>query len=97
MPPGRFLERDATDTEAYKTELEHLRLLNDAGMVEAALDGSGFAITRVTWAGHDFLDAIRSEGAMHSVREAAKKFGGLTLDVVKTIGTAWLKKEMHLP
>ena len=59
---------------------EHLRLLLEAGLIEAMVDNtwSSRAVRpiRLTWAGHDFLAAIRDEGVWSSTKEAVGKVGG---------------------
>lgn len=47
--------------------LEHLVLLEEAGLVEMSVErfGSGapplFVVHRITWAGHEFLETVRSD------------------------------------
>lgn len=71
----------------------HVYLLNDAGLIEAEITYSmgsvkpeGYAIFRMTWAGHDFLDASRDEGlwkkAMGMIEEQVKS---APFDVIKTV------------
>lgn len=55
-------------------------LMNDAGLVEAqitsAIGGANFAqIFRLTWAGHDFLDAVREDTIWKKVQEKVIKQG----------------------
>jgi len=71
----------------------HVYLLNDAGLIEAkilygsgSVNQQGYVIFRMTWAGHDFLDASRDEGlwqeAMGIIGEQVKS---APFDVIKTI------------
>ena len=50
------------DYSAEETDY-HLLLLRDAGFIEAnvaeSFDGTSISVKRMTWEGHDFLDAIR--------------------------------------
>jgi len=63
----------------------HLLLLKDAGFLEAAVLNAGVRSivqpTRLTWKGHEFLNAARSS----KVWEGAKEF------VLKTTGTLTLE------
>lgn len=69
----------------------HIALLKEAGLVEAhinyANDGPNSAwITRMTWNGHELLDAIRDETVWGKTKEELKKVGGSAgLEVVKQI------------
>jgi hypothetical protein len=63
----------------------HLRLLKDAGFIEASVLGTRFGAivtpTRLTWSGHEFIEAARSS----KVWDGAKAF------VLKTTGTLTLE------
>jgi hypothetical protein len=69
----------------------HILLLKDAGLVEGYLRQSdnagilGYGISRLTWAGHDFLDASRDEGRWNQAKEIFSKMGGVTFDVAKEV------------
>ena len=42
-------------------------------------------LTRLTWKGHEFLDASREEGRWEKAKQIAAKAGGVTADVLKQI------------
>ncbi len=82
------------EIEGYsEDEIEyHLTIMNDAGFFEAAIakrSGSKYPLiipTRLTWLGHDFLDASRDETRWNKAKEIVTKMGsGVTFDVLKTI------------
>src|SRR5260221_9662339 len=63
----------------------HVQLLNEAGLIEAeclqSMDEGDFHWypKRLTWEGHQFLDASRDEGRWKKVKDVVKeKTGGLT-------------------
>lgn len=74
---------------------EHIELLIEAGLLSGrVLRGSAglsaVHVTRLTWLGHDFLDASRNEGLWAKAKKMlADKGGGLAFDLL----LAWLKKE----
>jgi len=75
----------------------HVQLLIDAGLVEGmAVRGAngeftGAAVSRLTWSGHDFLDASRDNKTWNRFLEMLKDRGlSLTFDLT----LAWLKKEL---
>lgn len=77
-------------------------LMADAGLIskdEIILDSSGrLAETdyRLTNYGHDFLDAMRDEGIWSRTKDAVAQSGGnATLEIVKTIATGFLKKQIR--
>lgn len=42
-------------------------------------------IHRMTWSGHDFLDAIRDEGRLSQAKDIFSKMGGVTFEVAKEV------------
>ena len=71
----------------------HAYLLEKAGLIDATVSfgwgtvkPTGYSIRRLTWQGHDFLDACRNEGVWIKAKEKLKSLGGeVSLDVVKTV------------
>ena len=50
----------------------------------------------LNWAGHEFLDAVRSEKVWRKLVKYAKDKGGaLPFDLLKTLGTELLKKSLE--
>lgn len=80
----------------------HLQLLEEAGYIVA-----GFAygdnvvqealVDRLTWDGHEFLDAIRNETVWAETKSTvAAAVGSASLEVVKAVATAVSLKMMGL-
>jgi DNA-binding transcriptional ArsR family regulator len=72
-----------------ETITEHMRLLNEAGLIEGI---SAYSVEhrlkwielRLTWNGHDFLDAARNENVWtETVLEVRKKSGAVPFEVLK--------------
>ena len=61
LPTDSLMIEDRSDEELGY----HIRLMNDAGLVKASfqefLDGTTYILERMTWDGHEFLDAARSD------------------------------------
>lgn len=70
----------------------HIRLLEDAGLIEAETGLYPKAL-RLTWQGHEFLDSIRDEKMWNRVIKTAK-LRGLTLsfEVIKAMTTAIIRE-----
>jgi hypothetical protein len=69
---------------SYEEVTYHVVLLAEAGLINAEPDGINHSIARLTWQGHEFLDAARSE----EIWDAAKKFAlkttrTMTLESIK--------------
>lgn len=65
----------------------HFLLLGQAGMIEAlntsSSSGRSAVAQRLTWAGHELLDAIRSQTIWQQIKKRAREKGvDLTLDVI---------------
>jgi hypothetical protein len=89
------------ELEAYPVEeqLYNLQLMDDAGFVVARFDrGSrnevvGATIERLTWAGHDFLDATRDSKIWKMARD---HFFKPAVSLTFPILLEWLKHKIQL-
>ena len=73
-------------------------LIIEAGLAEGAVAEGGFTeilradLDRLTWAGHDFLDAARDETLWTKAKEKVMKPGAsFTFEIIKE----WLKAEIR--
>lgn len=78
-------QEDAVDTGDFGLEgftsgeiQYHCELMAEAGLILApddlqTLDGSGLYVVRLTWAGHDFLDAARDQEVWNKVTKQVKE------------------------
>ena len=77
---------------------EHIELLLEAGFITCSvfrpLAGSPeFHRLRLTWQGHEFLDAVRDPKIWKNTKAAAKKVGTESLSFLGDIAKAMLKAE----
>lgn len=87
--------------EGYDDDLVmyHLILMSEAGLIETfeltTLGGSNVMVKRLTWEGHEFLDAARNDSVLSKAKEIAKQKGAelssLPLMVVKDLLLATTK------
>lgn len=90
MPPGEVVQTLSMEGQHEAVEvLEHIALLVQAGLLEGEchpdprMEGGGFfAIHRVTWPGHDFLDAVRNDTVWNVTKERLKQVGSWTFSLV---------------
>ena len=71
---------------------EHIELLIEAGLLDGKVhrtrDSSMPMVSRLTWAGHDFLDAMKDESIWKKAQDSLlKPAGGVAFDVL----LEWLK------
>ena len=83
--------------------------MNSALLIEADLvhgivrpdargEPNGTVILRLTWAGHEFLDAARNETVWKKAEERVKKSGvDVTISLMKEILNQLLKQSLGLP
>lgn len=71
---------------------EHVALLKEEGLVEAEIirylgpEPPDFVIRKLTWRGHDFLDAARDEGRWAKAKERLADAGvSATFDLLKGV------------
>ena len=88
------LSANAFGQEGYDTRVvaAHMRLMHEARLVEAnlfTLESEGAIeghIERLTWAGHDYLDAIRNKGVWARTKKlVVDKVGSAPLEVFKAV------------
>jgi hypothetical protein len=90
----------STELENYSEEevIYNYALMLDAGLIDAnlLLDGSGqpagVTVHRLTWAGHDFLDATRDSKIWKTAKEQILKPG---VSWTFSILLEWLKQEAN--
>jgi hypothetical protein len=80
------------DFEGHSTEevMYHVQLLGEAGLIETQdqSDLAGFRIfpQRLTWQGHEFLDAIRKDTIWEKAKSIAlEKTGALGFEALKVV------------
>jgi DNA-binding transcriptional ArsR family regulator len=82
----------------------HIMLLNEAGLIEAIepqARSMRWQVVRLTWPGHEFLDAARDEKIWAGARSAMAKVGGfsmqLAVPLLVEMGKAKLREYGLLP
>jgi len=81
----------------------HMAIMIEAGLLigEALKNGAGvlpvFAhVDRLTWQGHDFLDAARHEERWAWAKKAIGKLGGATFQVWTAVLTAYVREKLGI-
>lgn len=73
---------------------EHINLMAERGLIEGdVIDVNAplFVIQRLTWEGHDFLQAVQNDTVWKKVLSKAKDLGGsMTLEIAKELGKKYL-------
>lgn len=70
----------------------HLRLLVEAGLLHGATPADGtVTFTTLSWAGHEFLDAVRQDAIWRELRQRlAQAGGGLAFETLKSLALSLL-------
>lgn len=77
--------------------IEHLEILIEAGLVVGTIietlgDSGTPMVSRLSWTGHDFLDAMRDETIWNRAKNTVlKRAGGITFEIFMD----WLKWQMR--
>lgn len=81
----------------------HMQLLEEAGLIEAnllTLEGYGAVqghVNRLTWAGHDYLDAIRNSGVWAKTKKLiVEKVGSAPLEVFKAVAVKLVLQQVGI-
>lgn len=71
---------------------KHIELLDEAGLLKAHFTGTDTSgvvdayVERLTWSGHEFLDAARNETVWKKTKATVKeKVGTVSFEVLKTL------------
>lgn len=76
---------------------QHLLMLEEAGFIITNRDtttfrtGSNIPFVRISWAGYDYLDAVRDPVVWSKTRSVIETVKGFTVDLVKQIASAVIK------
>jgi len=90
---GRLRLSDFPPEEAHVYSY-NVELLIESGLIHGEMSktvgkqASDFLAIRLTWEGHEFLDAIRSDSVWNKTKSSFIKGGlSMTFDLVKTVST----------
>ena len=86
------------DIEAYSPEQMdyHLELLIEAGLLNVRTSERGHSRwlpVRLTWEGHEFLDAARDELRWNRLKEAVASLGSIPFEIVRVALLEMVKQE----
>ncbi|MFU1636480.1 DUF2513 domain-containing protein [Aeromonas veronii] len=94
----------STDPERAYVISYHVSLLMSAGLVNGQMSATlgrgpkNFSASRLTWEGHEFLDAIRSESVWNKTKETFASRGiEMTFDLIKTVASGIAVSFLGLP
>ena len=83
-----------------ESEIEyHVGSLQDAGLLlaEEPVDGSLLIPQKLTWQGHEFLDAARNQNVWEKVKGVAREQGGsLPFDILKALAIQFARQAVGL-
>ena len=104
LPAGKGTQTLTVDYDGLTnaTFAEHLDLLIDVGYIDGEItilhdDDVAFYIEKLTWDGHDFLDAARNDAVWKKAMTKVKEAGGsITMDLMKALLTKILTQKLGL-
>jgi Hypothetical protein (DUF2513) len=74
----------------------HLGLLREIGFIDCP--GSqpmlGITYSGLTWAGHDFLDAVRNPEIWRETKQGAEAAGGFTIDLITDLAKGLIRTQI---
>ena len=76
----------------------HVMLLDEAGLIKAqnltSHSGGRYIPLRLTWQGHEFLDAARDDTRWNKTKDAMAKAGGFVFEVAKALLIEFMKQQL---
>lgn len=95
LTPGE----SAMALEGYSPEeiAYHLTLISEAGLLvdHARMMSGEFVFERLSVAGHDFVDSVRSPEIWAKTKKGAETAGGFTIDLLKDLAKGFVKKQVE--
>ncbi len=76
----------------------HLALIREAGFIESPGSqsvGLGVTFRRLSWDGHDYLDAVRDPEIWRKTKRGAEAAGSFTFDLVKDLAQGFIKTKIR--
>jgi Hypothetical protein (DUF2513) len=74
----------------------HLSLLREIGFIECP--GSqpmlGITFSGLTWAGHDYIGAVRNPDIWRKTKQGAEAAGGFTTDILRDLAKGFIKTQI---
>lgn len=88
-------EPDATAADIDKLNYHLHMLTTQVGLVEGleahTMSTMSWLHIRLTWAGHEFLEAVRDDGIWSKTKEGAKRVGSQGFDFILDLAKAYAK------
>jgi len=77
---------------------EHLRLLEEAGFIDIGADtNDGISDCRLTFDGHQYLNAVRDGSVWSKVKKIAAPFGGVPIAVIRDLAVTVIQQRLLGP
>ena len=95
LTPGEgVLEIDAYGKDEVRY---HLQLIEESKLIRTFDAGYGGEVLfdRLSWAGHDFVDSVRSPEVWAKTKKGAEAAGGFTVDLLKDLAKGFIKKQIE--
>lgn len=74
----------------------HLKLVIDAGLTQPHKQGMNhFVFSGLSWQGHDFLESVRDTKIWQETKEAAKRTGAWSIEMLGAIAKAIAKDQLR--
>lgn len=96
---GSRIASPTVDGRSAEEQSYHLQLLLDAGFIAHESGASGkreWSGYRLTWSGHEFLDAAREGSRWRKAKGLVESAGGVTFDVLKAVLIELARKQVGL-
>lgn len=99
---GQVAQTVSVEIEGYSKEeiVYHLVLMEEAGLVDGVnmsthSEGADYKPRRLTWSGHDFLDAAKDDTRWEQAKKIAGELGGVTFQMFRQILVSLLEQQVQ--
>ena len=99
---GNMINLDLEDSAGDQKLRYHVILLREAGLIDAvepfpggdSLQTGPIYPTRLTWEGHEFLEAARDDTRWNKAKDTMAKTGGFVFEVGKALLIELMKQQL---
>lgn len=95
MAPGEIFEFDSLGEVSSAQVNYHLELMSDNNLVRLYDKMRDAASVRLTWEGHEFLEAVRDDKRWEKVKAEMSKSGGFVYEMAKAIALDFVEEEIN--
>ncbi|HLO32744.1 MAG TPA: DUF2513 domain-containing protein [Anaerolineales bacterium] len=96
-----YRQKITLDIPGYSSEeiSYHVLLLAEANLIETEISSrqsAEYKPKRLTWEGHEFLDAVKQDARWKKVKDVMEDVGGFVFEIAKPVAISLIKQQIGI-